>query len=305
MQLSLTLFRKIYSRIIRPCTKQITVIVPNYNHAQYLQERLESVFVQTYPVHQIILLDDASTDESLELLQCYAAKYSARKVRIVINRTNSGSPFLQWLKGAELASGEYLWIAESDDIALPGFLREVMKGFADDSVVLSYCQSAQIDEQGQITAEDCQEYVADISGEKWRQYYTEEGSVECRTCLSVKNTIPNVSAVVFRKDVLLKVLRERLEEIRHLVGTGDWLTYLYVLAHGKIAYSPRVLNRHRRHADSVIYSNLNRSLLEEIESMQARAGSLYAPDRYIRAKAETYLQYLYRQLGIDREAGGE
>ncbi len=297
-QISAKLFRLFYYGLFRrPCFR-LSVIVPNYNHANYLEERLRSVFSQRYPLHEIILLDDASTDGSLEMLQRYVAQYPAYNTSIVANRSNTGSPFLQWLKGVELARGEYVWIAESDDIAEPGFLQEVMKGFTDDNVVLSYCQSAQINETGQIIAEDCQEYVAEISTEKWKQYYTEEGSVECRSCLSIKNTIPNVSAVVFRKDILLKVLQDHVDELRNLVGTGDWLTYLHVLAHGKIAYSPRVLNQHRRHQDSVIYSNLDLSLFKEIVSLQDRARELYVPDRQTINKAEVYAQYLYEQLGL-------
>ena len=52
--------------------KKVTVIMPNYNHAPYLKERMESIFSQNYPEFEIILLDDASTDDSAAILREYA-----------------------------------------------------------------------------------------------------------------------------------------------------------------------------------------------------------------------------------------
>ena len=51
---------------------EVSVIVPNYNHAAFLPKRLESIFNQTYQDFEVILLDDASTDTSVEVLSQYA-----------------------------------------------------------------------------------------------------------------------------------------------------------------------------------------------------------------------------------------
>ena len=92
----------------------VSVIVPNYNHARYLRQRIESVLGQTYQDFEVILLDDCSTDESRSVLGEYAKD---PRVRIEFNEKNSGSTFKQWNKGVRLARGEYIWIAESDDYA--------------------------------------------------------------------------------------------------------------------------------------------------------------------------------------------
>ena len=91
----------------------VSVIIPNYNHARFLIERIDSVLNQSYKNFEIIVLDDKSTDNSVEIIM----KYSNNKhvSQIVINDENSGSPFLQWQKGFKLAKGELVWIAESDD----------------------------------------------------------------------------------------------------------------------------------------------------------------------------------------------
>jgi len=87
----------------------VTVIVPNYNHARFLRQRLDSILTQTYQDFELILLDDCSTDDSRTILKEYAAD---PRVRLELNEANSGSPFKQWNKGVQLAQGKYVWIAE-------------------------------------------------------------------------------------------------------------------------------------------------------------------------------------------------
>ncbi|WP_298894549.1 glycosyltransferase family 2 protein [uncultured Psychroserpens sp.] len=104
---------------------KVSVILPNYNHADYLEERLDSIVNQTYQNFELIILDDASTDNSLEVLNRYA---SHEKVsHFIINENNSGSPFLQWKKGLNLATGDYIWIAESDDSCELDFIETHVK----------------------------------------------------------------------------------------------------------------------------------------------------------------------------------
>lgn len=104
---------------------KISIIVPSYNHASYLEKRLESIFNQTYQNFEVILLDDASTDRSEEILNKY--KVNSKVSHLIVNKENSGSPFKQWEKGVELAKGDYIWIAESDDFCEKQFLEILLK----------------------------------------------------------------------------------------------------------------------------------------------------------------------------------
>src|ERR1700722_3014578 len=101
---------------------RVSVIVPNYNHARFLRQRLDSVVAQTFQDFELILLDDCSTDESRKILEEYARDPRAR---LELNEANSGSPFKQWNKGVRLARGKYVWIAESDDYANERFLERL------------------------------------------------------------------------------------------------------------------------------------------------------------------------------------
>ncbi|MGI4804090.1 MAG: glycosyltransferase family 2 protein, partial [Janthinobacterium lividum] len=98
----------------------VSVIIPNYNHAVFLQERIESVLFQSYRNFEVIILDDASQDTSKEIIESYRSH--PQITQLIYNNENTGNPFLQWKKGFELAKGKYIWIAESDDNCNPLFL---------------------------------------------------------------------------------------------------------------------------------------------------------------------------------------
>ncbi|MBC5786405.1 glycoside hydrolase family 99-like domain-containing protein, partial [Ramlibacter sp. USB13] len=93
---------------------KVSVIVPNYNHAPYLRRRLDSIYGQTYRNIEVILMDDCSCDGSRALMQEYA-QANADITRTLFNEVNSGGVFRQWAKGIAAATGELVWIAESDD----------------------------------------------------------------------------------------------------------------------------------------------------------------------------------------------
>ncbi|GAB2497605.1 glycoside hydrolase family 99-like domain-containing protein [Arenimonas alkanexedens] len=284
---------------------KVSVVVPNYNYARYLEARLRSIASQTLPVYEIIVLDDASSDGSLDLLQSLRAGLSPEP-RVVVNTQNSGSVFRQWLRGLELATGDYVWIAEADDLAHPGLLEALVGAMAKDpSIVMSYCQSEQMDPDGQMLAPDYLEYTRDVSPDRWSRAYVAEGEDEA-ACLGVKNVVPNVSAVVFRREPLLEVLREGIDEIADYSIAGDWVVYLRLLARGRACFEPTAFNRHRRHSSSVTIASAADKHLDEVSRAQAEAQRLFPIDEGVRRAAGDYLAVLRAQFGLDhaaREAG--
>ncbi|MBQ3320550.1 glycosyltransferase family 2 protein [Candidatus Saccharibacteria bacterium] len=136
--------------------KKVSVILPNYNYSKYLKSRLSSILSQTYPLYELIILDDASTDDSIKIIESLLPKikenYPALKISFLKNEQNSGKAILQWQKGFELATGDYIWIAEADDLSNKNFLEEAVKGFDDPKVVLSYTESKIINRFGLVLA---------------------------------------------------------------------------------------------------------------------------------------------------------
>jgi glycosyltransferase involved in cell wall biosynthesis len=278
----------------------VSVIVPNYNYAHYLHQRLESICSQTYPIHEIILLDDASTDDSKTVIAELMRKCGDR-LKVVYNQENSGSVSSQWAHGVKLATGDLIWIAEADDFAEPSFLETTIKAFANPQTVLSYSQSRQIDEMGKILAENYLDYVSDVDPHLWQNNYHRLGSVEIAEALSVKNTIPNVSAILFRRDVLTRVLNTHLEEMTALHNAGDWLCYMRVLEKGSVAFTAEALNNHRRHSQSITLAATNQQHWSEIEAMQGLAASLVSVSQKHQLAAQKYLEAVAIYFGLTTE----
>jgi hypothetical protein len=219
----------------------ISVIVPNYNHAHYLDERLATILEQRLRPDEIIFLDDGSSDGSLAIARAWQAR-SPIHFAIVANATNSGSPFKQWAKGVESAAGDLVWIAESDDSSCPRFLERMATAFMDPDIAVAYCDSEVIGKEGEILSSTYRFYTDPLSETKWLAGYVETGPREIAEALAIKNTIPNVSAVLFRRDVL----NDGLSAAGDFRYCGDWAIYVACLRHGKIAFCPHALNKHRR-----------------------------------------------------------
>jgi len=280
---------------------RVSVVVPNYNYAHYLKERLDSVSQQTWPLYEIIVLDDGSTDGSVEMLGSLRGGMDPEP-RVVVNERNSGSVFRQWLKGVELARGDYVWIAEADDLSKPEFVERLVRVMqADKSIVMGYCQSEQIDAYGQVLAPDYLAYTNDLSSTRWLQPYTVEGGDEVDVALGVKNTIPNVSAVLFRREALLDTLRTNIEEVAGYRIAGDWLVYLKLLSKGKVLFSPESLNQHRRHGSSVTLGSAAALHYDEVARVQKTARILFKLNPRSIESAERYAQSLRIHFGLDSD----
>ena len=284
--------------LIHSPIKKVSVIVPNYNYEAHIEERLSSIIHQSYPIYEIIVLDDASVDGSVRIIKEQLVSCGLDNT-LIINPSNSGSPFHQWHRGALAAKGDYLWIAEADDVAERGFLETVVRAFEDPDVLISYCESVQVDENGMVLANDYRYYLNDISEEKWKANYVKSGGAEIRQALAIKNTIPNASAVLFGRAVFCNVMEEKLDEVLSYRYAGDWRIYVEMLIHGKIAFSAMSLNRHRRHGHSVTLSNFTANQLREIIKMQSLVSQLFEIDDHVVTASRNYVQLIYEQFELN------
>jgi glycosyltransferase involved in cell wall biosynthesis len=276
---------------------RVSAIVPNYNYKKYLASRIQSLVNQTYPIYQLIILDDASTDNSCEFLKDLAQSLKINPT-LHINQTNSGSVFKQWSKGIELSKGDAIWIAEADDLAEDQLLKELAPDFLNPEIVLSYCESKQIDENGRLLANNYLEYTRSVS-ESFEKDYCVQGKEEISRALAIKNTIPNVSGVVFRKTTLQSIFEKYRPEIEQLTIAGDWLIYLQILKFGKIKHSKKNFNLHRRHSSSVTQSTMLQRHLREVAQMQNLASQIVVVPDETKKAAKQYLQVLITQFNLD------
>lgn len=277
---------------LNPDLKRVSVAVPNYNYEKHIADRLTSIFNQTYPVYEVIVLDDKSPDLSVDVINATTAAYQ-RDIELIINEQNSGSVFKQWEKGARLTQGEFLWIAEADDLAEPNFLQTVVG--RDNNFTMAYTDSIQIDENDQHLADNYRYYYdADMCKllDKPALY---SGKQVIDSCLSIKNQFMNVSSVVFAKQAFISCFDKHMNELLDFKVAGDWFVYVKLLSHSnstcKIVGDS--LNVHRRHSGSVTHQNLDIQI-QEITDIQKLVSAKYGSGKS--SKQQSYLDSLFKQI---------
>lgn len=249
-----------------PSIKRISVAVPNYNYENHIEERLRSIFDQSYPIYEINVLDDRSPDNSVAVINSYA-NARQRIINLVVNEQNSGSVFKQWKKGADLARGEYLWIAEADDSADQEFISTILLG--DKKFDLAYVDSVQIDENNNHLADNYRYYYDLALSEKLDNPKVYDGREFIEDCLAIKNQFMNVSAVLFNTQSIKNCLSDNIDEILKFKVAGDWYVYVQMLSNidSKVKVLGESLNVHRRHSGSVTHKNYDVQL-KEIKRIQ-------------------------------------
>lgn len=219
---------------------QFSVIIPNYNHAPFLKERIDSVLSQTYPPSEIIILDDGSTDRSREIIETYSTNTII--THIVYNKKNSGSPFRQWKKGIELAKYGWIWIAESDDVAHPGFLASAVQFLFPAGNAGLYTSNSAIEPAVGNALTTAELSNIQLNSTIWSTSYAVSGAEEINRVLKFRSTIPNASSVVFKKEKIIPKIRS-LTKFNYY---GDWFTYIQILSDSDIVYNNTIFNTFRR-----------------------------------------------------------
>jgi glycosyltransferase involved in cell wall biosynthesis len=221
---------------------EVSIILPNFNHFHFLPKRLDSILNQTYQAFELIILDDGSTDNSSNFLEAY--RDHPKVSHLILNEKNSGSTFRQWKKGIELAKGHWIWIAESDDYCEPNLLEVLVSQIKScNTTILSYCQSYEVDESGSIVR-DMTFHTDALSIDHWKKDYCSSGTEEIKNFLLYRNTIPNASAVLFKKSAYLHANRA----FEQMKLCGDWMLWIQLLKQGNIAFSAKALNYFRAHS---------------------------------------------------------
>jgi glycosyltransferase involved in cell wall biosynthesis len=242
---------------------EVSVVVPNFNHAQFIEKRLETIFAQTFNDFEVIILDDCSTDDSRLILRAYENHPQVK--HIIYNQINSGSSFRQWQKGIEYSSGNYLWIAESDDFSDTNFLQTGMNALQTQGIDLFYCKTVQVDKSGAYLR-DLEWWLKDLSYSKWETTYAAYAEAEIVSFLIYKNFICNASSVLFKKS---EFVYEFLNDVSGLKFCGDWLFWLkYFNKHNRIYYSTETTNYWRDHTSttrSSINFDRNKEMLKVFE----------------------------------------
>lgn len=121
----------------------VSVVIATYNGARFIREQLESIIGQTYPNIEIIIVDDASKDDTIAIVKEYTIKDP--RVRLHPSEINMG--FLKnFERGVLLCQGDYVALSDQDDIWLPQKIEVLIRERKDHALI--YCNSELIDQNG-------------------------------------------------------------------------------------------------------------------------------------------------------------
>jgi glycosyltransferase involved in cell wall biosynthesis len=287
-------------RLAQPSLLRISVAVPSYDYARFLRPRLASIFAQSYPVCEVILLDDASSDDSVAVARQTAAEWG-RELRVVVNEANSGSVFRQWRRAAELARGDFLWIAEADDSSDPKFLEKLADAISGaPETVLGFTDSRSIDGAGAPVWSSYGAYYAESAGpDALSRDGVFHASGFARRFLAERNLILNAGSVLWRREALLGALDRCEADLASYRMAGDWRVYLEALTEGdsgSVVYVSEPLNVHRRHALSVTQQLDPERHVEEIRRIHRLAAKRLRAGPELRNRQSAYLRQVAEQL---------
>ncbi|MDQ0968500.1 glycosyltransferase involved in cell wall biosynthesis [Flavobacterium sp. W4I14] len=203
----------------------VSIALCTYNGEKYLAKQLDSIFTQTYPNLEVIVVDDCSTDNTLNILSAYQKLNS--NLQLILNDQNLG--FNQNFKKAlSLCTADYIAIADQDDIWLNDKISQSIQHIGDN--VMLYHDSEYIDENGQSLRKSTSSHHRFVSG-------------KCAQNLIYYNCISGHACLIKRD--LLKLT----PPFDHSLYYDWWLAYTAACT-GKINFITDKLVKHRKHDES-------------------------------------------------------
>ena len=240
--------RDVYNvpKIVSPTDlPSVRVLVPSWQHGRYLENRIRSIFAQEYSNFKVTVIDDASDDSSIYVLEKLNKEFT---FELIVNQENTGSPFASWRYLAESAKEDLIWICESDDVAHPMFLNKMVKLIRSrPNIKLAYCGSQIIDENNKIIDDTDARFKKFFHPERWSRTFVADGLDELKQYQRFGMTVPNMSSALIDRLAFKSALSKDLGKFRLV---GDWLLVGRVMQLGEVAYLPDKLNFFRFHSET-------------------------------------------------------
>jgi glycosyltransferase involved in cell wall biosynthesis len=217
----------------------VTVVIPTFNRVRFLTDAIESALAQTYPRVEIVVSDDASTED---VYGAVVSRYEARGVKYRRNPKNIGMGANIWAALAA-ASGKYVATIHDDDTWEPDFLASLVPALeADDSMSVAFSDHHVMNEDGSLNPE-----LSDQNTRFWYRSDLPRGAIDRFLAeVVLHRVVPAAMAALFRKSAI------DWTDFPEGVGTfyDLWITYLSARTGARAYYEPRRLTRYRVHNQS-------------------------------------------------------
>ena len=209
----------------------VSVVIPNYNYSDFVGEAIESALAQTYPKLEVIVVDDGSTDNSIDVIRGFGDKVT------LVSQKNSGVSVAR-NSGIEKANGDYIAFLDSDDVWLPTKVEEQISLFlSDERIGLVHTGYREFFPDGNVI-----EYAEGLSGD-----VAEDMLLYNRPVI-----LGGGSGVIVSRAIIDKA---GTFDTRMKIGE-DWEFYFRaVCASGRVGFIPKVLLNYRVHTANSFAGN--------------------------------------------------
>lgn len=248
----------------------ISVIIPAYNHERYVQDTIRSIINQTYQNIELIVIDDGSKDKTWDQLQQIRPECDKRFTKVIFKTKQNEGTCATFNQLISKASGEYIYIIASDDIALPSAIEKLYKAITENKYCLAVGNENFINKDGQIVGVDGN---LDIQPTEQALYHNFCDLYKDRTgidyfastdfgsyrSLLQRNYIPNGSLADASALKKITFVKEAPLE--------DWFMHLQLAKYGKYKFVNEILFSYRLHGSNTI-SNKQHMLDMTAQTMQ-------------------------------------
>lgn len=257
----------------------VSVVVPAYNGAAFIGQALESVFAQSLPPREVIVVDDASTDDTAARVED-CAKSAPLPVRLLRLRANSGGPARPINLGVDATSGKFVAVLDQDDVFLPDKLRDqtdALRRYPD--AAFAFSLSGRVDAPADIVQHPLALRDLQAAGRADDDMRRLDGRTCFRLLLKPRCYVAGFPGFLFRRADW--ALKGGCDERLRIAADYDLLCWLS--RRGGAVFLPRVQNLRREHA-----ANLSK-----------RADAVYLEGALVR------IRYLFRARVLWPELAGD
>lgn len=254
-------------------TAKVSVVVCTYNGENFLREQLDSLINQTYPLYEIIIQDDGSTDQTVQIALEYANRHDNIIVRTNTHKQGINDNFFSAMRSS---TGDFIAICDQDDIWVQDKIARQVSAIG--NALMCTCHSKEFSEDGSFAHYD----------HRLPNY----GLLRLLFC----NEIPGHTMLISRR--LLDLLPTQCCEAMYRLRMYDFILAITAAANESIMFVDEVLVHHRRYMAAATYTSYSSSLPSMTNALKIAAWSLmhYKPMKVATAERHSALRDYLQQL---------
>src|SRR4051794_15855132 len=219
--------------------QKVSVVMCTYNGENFIEQQIESILNQTYPLYELFIIDDCSTDNTISIIEKFASKKSF--IQLYRNDKNLGYN-KNFEKAMRMARGDIIAISDQDDVWLPDKIKTLIENWNDDTLII-YCNSEKFSHEIPLKPAKLSKKYKRFKGDDIRK-------------LSLYNTVSGHAMLIKKKLVILALpIPENT--------IYDWWIAGVAAVNGGVTYISQTLVYQRVHDNNLTISNKKDSSLQK------------------------------------------